>query len=140
MEQDMRREVAEAIRAADVALTHLSAAESNLQSAGNWGVWDLLGGGFLSTLIKHGKMDQAEEELSSARDALRRFAKELRDVEAELPLNVRVDDFLGFADYFFDGLVADWLVQKRIREASAQVTEAIRRVREIRARLTALPQ
>jgi hypothetical protein len=42
-----------------------------------------------------------------------------------------VGDFLSFADFFFDGFVADWLVQDRINEARRQVENAIRRVQEI---------
>ena len=39
------------------------------------------------------------------------------------------------ADYFFDGLVADWLMQDRINKARAQVDEAIRRVEGIMGQL-----
>jgi hypothetical protein len=38
---------------------------------------------------------------------------------------------LSFADFFFDGVVADWLVQDRINEARRQVDDAIWRVQEI---------
>ena len=45
------RELQEAIHAADDALYHLESARKCLQSAGNWGVLDLLGGGFISGMI-----------------------------------------------------------------------------------------
>ena len=99
------------------------------------GIMDMLGGGILSTFVKHSKMGRAEEELSNARSALRRFAGELRDVESTANADLRVDDFLSFADYFFDGLIADWMMQKRISDAKRQVAEAISRVSQIRARL-----
>ena len=41
------------------------------------------------------------------------------------------DGFLRFADYFWDGVVADWLVQDRINNVRQQVDEAIRRVEQI---------
>ena len=43
---DRYQEIREAIEAADVALAHLKSAQRYLDSAGSWGVWDLLGGGF----------------------------------------------------------------------------------------------
>ena len=46
-------------------------------------------------------------------------------------LNIDTHDFLTFADFFFDGLVADWLVQDRINDARMQVDEAIRRVEQV---------
>ena len=44
-------------------------------------------------------------------------------------------DFLSFADYFFDGIIADIMVQSRIKEAKKQVEDAIRRVQYILAQL-----
>ena len=44
-------------------------------------------------------------------------------------------DFLSFADYFFDGFLADMMVQSRIREAQRQVNDAIYRVENILSRL-----
>ena len=133
--KDERQEIREAIRAADDALMCLNDARQCLQSAGNWGIMDMLGGGILSTFIKHNKMGRAEQQLADARSALRRFAGELRDVESVVDVDLRIDDFLSFADYFFDGLIADWMMQKRINDAKRQVTEAINRVGQIRARL-----
>ena len=46
-------------------------------------------------------------------------------------LDFNNEGFLRFADYFFDGIVADWLVQDRINNARQQVDEAIRRVEQI---------
>lgn len=135
-----QQEIREAISAADNALTHLESARGLLQSAGNWGLMDMLGGGFLSTLIKRGKMSSAQEEMTAARTALRSFAKELRDVGDALHLDMPMDDFLSFADYFFDGMIADWMVQRRIGDAKRQTDEAIGRVSEIRAELSRMAE
>lgn len=44
-----------------------------------------------------------------------------------LSLNLRMEigDFLSFADFFFDGFVADYLVQSKIASARKQVEDAI---------------
>ena len=63
---------------------------------------------------------------------------ELRDVEEIPEFNLDVGDFLTFADYFFDGFLADVMVQSRIRDAQAQVADAIRQVERIRDQLMRL--
>ena len=46
-----------------------------------------------------------------------------------------IDGFLTFADFFFDGFIADIFVQSKIREGQRQVQEAIRRVEDILCKL-----
>ncbi|MEG1471257.1 MAG: hypothetical protein RSD76_02330, partial [Clostridia bacterium] len=97
-----------------------------------------LGGGFFSTLMKRGKMGNAEQEMMQARQAMRSFAAELRDVQNAAKLHIELNDFVGFADYFFDGMIADWMVQSRIGAAKEQVAEAIRKVQKVRNDLQGL--
>ena len=78
---DRERELREAKLAGQEALDYLNRAADSLQSAGNWGVVDMLGGGLISTFVKHSKMNDAEELVQQARSALKRFQKELMDVE-----------------------------------------------------------
>ena len=47
-------------------------------------------------------------------------------------------DFLTFADFFFDGFLADVMVQSKINNAKKQVDEAIRRVEEVLVKLRTL--
>ena len=68
MNESQRIEIEEAIAAADEALYHLNIAKKNLKSAGNWGLYDMFGGGVISGLIKHGKMESAEEEIELANE------------------------------------------------------------------------
>ncbi len=135
MDAFQHREISEAIDAADQALMYLNQARHSLNKAGNWGLVDLFGGGFLSTLLKHSHMDSAQRELEQARQAVRRFSRELQDVHAAMDVNLDTGDFLSFADYFFDGLIADWMVQSRISTAKRQVDDAIRQVERIRSQL-----
>ena len=124
----MEREIQEALTAGENALQSLYAASEQLDSARNWGIIDLLGGGFFTDLIKH---------LSQARYYLQQFQKELRNVAADDTIQLQTGDFLSFADFFFDGVVADYLVQSRINETRRKVAEAIRRVEELTAKLRA---
>ena len=135
MDELYRREIQEAIEAADDALLHLESAREYLGSAGRWGLFDLLGGGFISGIVKHSKMNDAEREVEKARMALQRFSKELRDVSGYS--SIHVDEFLTFADLVFDGFLTDILVQSKIGKAKDQCNEAIQKVAVIRQELAA---
>lgn len=135
---DYQREVNEAIQAGTRALRSLQQARESLNSAGNWGIVDLLGGGLISTFAKHSKMNDAERQIEQARSDLRQFRKELTDVDAFTDIHIETGDFLAFADYFFDGLIADWMMQSRINDAKKQVDDAIQKVETVLRRLRAI--
>ena len=127
------REIQEAIQAADVALDHLERAKRSLSSAGNWGLFDTLGGGFISGLIKHSKMSSAEDEINMAKEALSRFSKELRDIDGYS--SVHINGFLTYGDLFCDGFLMDVIVQSQIGKAKKECDNAIKQVSRIRNEL-----
>ena len=131
----MRREMKEAMDAGECALSSLRCAQEKLNSAGNWGILDMFGGGMFSTIMKRSKMDDAQSHMESAKSDLKRFQKELKDVDIPLDLRMEVGSFLSFADFFFDGFVADYLVQSKISDAKEQVSDAIIRVEQILSEL-----
>ncbi|MCH4208174.1 MAG: hypothetical protein LKF79_03395 [Solobacterium sp.] len=134
-----RDEIGEAVGAAEVALSHLYKAHDMLKSAGNWGVVDILGGGMLTTFVKHNKMDNARNELQMAKNALQDFSRELRDLDRVVDISCG-DDFMDFADYFFDGAMADFLVQSRISDTRRRVEDAIVQVERVHNELLDLEE
>lgn len=134
MSYDLEKEIREAISAGERALDSLREAQNYLNSAGNWGIVDILGGGLITDLIKHSKINNASQCMEAARQDLRRFQRELDDINEYLP-NIQVGDFLTFADFFFDGFIADMFVQSKIGDAKKQVADAIYRVESIVNRL-----
>ena len=130
-DRNYEKERREAIEAGQRVLNSLRAAQKELESARNWGMVDLFGGGFISSMLKQGKMNTAQNHMEQARYDLQNFSKELRDVERGVDLHINTADFLTFADWFFDGFAVDWMVQNRINRAREQVGEAIRRVERI---------
>ena len=127
------RERQEAIDAGERALDSLYGVRKELESAGNWGLLDMFGGGMFTTFVKHSKMNDAQRYMERAKRDLAAFSRELADVSETL--NINSGDFLTFADYFFDGFVADMMGQSRIRDAQRQVDDAIYRVESILSRL-----
>ena len=127
----MRQEMKEAMDAGTRALSSLRKAQEKLNSAGNWGLFDMFSGGLFSTIMKRSKMNDAQYLMEAAKSDLKRFQKELGDVNVPLDLKMEVGSFLSFADFFFDGFVVDYLVQSKISDAKEQVSDAIYRVEQI---------
>jgi len=138
MAYDKDREVREAIDAGEQALRSLKTAREKLNSAGNWGLLDIFGGDTISGLMKHKKIGDAERYIDDAKRDLRYFSRELGDIRGIENMNIDVGGFLTFADFFFDGFLADVMVQSKINNAKRQVDEAIRRVENVLKRLRAL--
>ncbi len=135
MTKDRATEIREAIDAADAALKHLGNAADMLDDAGRWGIVDMLGGGLITTLLKHRKISDAQDEIDEAKRALRIFVKELDDVDEATGLDVELGSGLQFADIFFDGVLADWIAQNKIDRAKQQVADAMRQVYAVRSQL-----
>lgn len=138
MVYDQEKEIKEAIYAVDTTLSYLKEAKGYLSSASNWGIFDMLGGGFFSTMIKRGKMNDANRCLEKAKRSVINTKKELNDINQTIDVDLEIDGFLSFADYFFDGLVADWMVQSKINSAQKQVDQAIEMLMEIRSTLSSI--
>ncbi len=134
-----QREVEEAEAAGRSALSIAESILDSLDSAKSWSTWDLIGGGGLvSDLVKHGYLDEAQDKVEDLQIALSRFHTELMDVEIPASFDVRVDGFLKFADFFFDGLLADWMVRDRIQGSREQVEEARRSIEKIMDQLRSI--
>ena len=121
------REINEAVLAGERALNSLREAKSKLNSARAWGVYDILGGGMISSIVKHSKVNDANEWLEQANRDLRRFAKVLRDVPGE-EIYVQAGDLASTLDIFFDNIFSDFIVQNRINEAREEIDRLINRV------------
>ena len=116
-------ELKEAISAGESARHSADKVLSSLDSAKNWGTWDLVGGGLVSDLAKHGHLDDAQSEVEILKMQLSRFKAELMDVTIHADMKVNIDGFLRFADYFFDGVFANWTVLDKINQSRDQVAE-----------------
>ena len=125
------KEVTEAIRAGERALDSLYLANRKLSSASGWVFLDLFGGNFFSGLMKHSNLSDASVYLRRARNEVDRFRMELGDIRDIPEVNDEIGDFLTFADFFWDGALADILVQSRIHECRNRVNDSINKIERI---------
>ena len=129
------KELNEAIRAGYDALSDIGTIEESLSSAEGWGTWDVFGGGLISDMAKYSHLDEAQRQINTLQRSLSRFRTELADVDIRMDIQIEVDSFLRFADYFFDNIFTDWAVLDRIRNTQSQVQQAGGSVRTIVSRL-----
>lgn len=130
-----QKEIQEAVQAGKAALHKTDEILASLEDAEGCGCWDIMGGGMLADWVKYDHLDSAQEQVEQLQVELRRFKTELADVEIDADLQVTVDGFLRFADFFFDNLFTDWEVLEHIDQAQSQVKETRRQIRRLLAKL-----
>src|SRR5690625_4860585 len=112
--QSFFMETSEAISAGEKVAESLTEAINALKKAEGWGVFDMLGGNAYASYVKHNHIDDAKESIHGAQIKMRIFQKELLDVRQDSDLDIEISGLLTFADFFFDGIVVDSIVQGRI--------------------------
>jgi hypothetical protein len=131
-------EVAEALRAARTAGQALSQVGEALGSAAGWSTYDtFLGGGLLSSSMKHSRLDEAAEAAARADQSLAVLRTELADVHgaALTAPRLAVGELTRFVDVWLDNIFTDLAVRDQIKQAQENVDGSIQLVREVQARL-----
>ncbi|MBA1336289.1 MAG: hypothetical protein HPY66_2724 [Firmicutes bacterium] len=82
-----------------------------MNSAGGGGTWNIFGSSVIAAMMKHSKIDKAQNEINNVQILIKRFYRELEDIGGEINLSIEIGSFLTFADYLFDGLFVDLAVQ-----------------------------
>lgn len=121
----LQREIREAINAGEAALKIANEVKNELLSADGWASWDALGGGMFVDMMKYSFLDEAEYQIQRLQTQLGRYKTELADVKVNAQIDVSIDEFLRFADYFFDNIFTDFTVLDKIEKALKQINETI---------------
>jgi len=133
---NQKRELDEAMEAGEAASALTEDVLNSLSSAESWGTFDILGGGIIADAMKYSDLDEAQMLIENLQDQLRRFKTELSDVTIDSEMNVKIDGFLQFADYFFDNLFTDWAVMDKIRNSRLQVENTGDQIQSVMEKLS----
>lgn len=138
-QERQKEEIREALAAGNSAIGTANSVISELEDADGWNTWDMFGGGGIIThMAKHSHLDGAQEKVEQLQGKLRRFKTELADIHIHADMQVNIDGFLRFADYFFDGLFADWAVGNQISESLSAVKKVKSQIRSALSKLEAM--
>lgn len=113
------KELKEAINAGKILLKELYKAKEKFESAHSWGVFDMFGGGLMSSMIKHDHINEANGIINNVKSLIKKFERELKDVDIEVDVNITTFD--KFGDIFFDNIFSDMMVQDKINNVLGQV-------------------
>lgn len=130
-----QRELEEARSAGDTVRCCLDQVMNALGSAESWGTWDVLGGGFLTDVMKYDRLDDAQRGMQQLQSALRRYRRELADVAALHIGDFRPDGLTMALDIWFDNIFTDWTVLDSISRARDQVDVLYQQVRNTQGQL-----
>ncbi len=132
------KEINEALDAGQQAEKMAQNMLKELKDAEGWGTYDMLGGGMLSSMIKHEHIDNAQKMTEGLQLAIRSFNTELADISRGAELDVNMDEMLKFADVWLDCFFTDIMVQDKIekslenvRRVKTQIVEVLREVEEM---------
>lgn len=131
-------EIEEALSAGKSVLASVQAAKTSLDHAHGWGTWDLLGGGLISDAMKHSHLEEAQSAINDVQSLLHRFHSELSDIQLDESVTIQIEGFTKFADFFFDGLLADWMVQSKINTSLENVNALKAKVERVLDKLNGL--
>lgn len=112
-----KREIQEALFEGDRLIPYIDNAISSLNSAKNWGIYDMMGGDLIATMAKRSKMSDASNALNSIKVMLNKYNSELNDLSEDISVSLNLDSFSGFMDYFFDNFFTDYFIQGKINFA-----------------------
>ncbi|WP_428666928.1 hypothetical protein [Runella sp.] len=132
-----KKEIEEALEATKVYLHLLETLIKQLRNAKDWGTWDLLGGGMISSYVKQQRLNEVRKTVSSLRHYESAFRRELADVKQSAALEIETGGFEEFLDVFFDNLITDWIVQQRINRSLAGAQKAYEQVGNVLSALEA---
>lgn len=96
-------------------------AEKQFKKARNWGFFDILGGGLITDLIKHSKLNNASNIMNRINSLLKDLQRELNEVVIPTDFSMNTFTFSSFADFVFDGFLADTYMQAKIMSSISQI-------------------
>lgn len=94
-----------------------------LDDAEGLGHFDLFGGGLITGVLKHHSLNKAQTLVEDLQTQLLRFKTELTDITIDADIQIKIHGPLQVADYFFDGIIADWTVLDQIHDAQEKVQQ-----------------
>lgn len=145
MEKDLsalEHEITELEEALDVGYKAFGISDKiveELAEADDLANWDTFMDSMLIDMQKHEHIHNAQDLIAGLQTELRRFKTELADVQIQGDIQIEMDDFSEFADWFFDNIFTDWDIKAKIENSlnqaentKQQITDTINLLKDMR--------
>ena len=124
--ENLAHEIIELEEALDVGYRAFDVVEKivdELREAYDLAEWDTFMDSMLIDMQKHEHLHTAQDMIQDLRNELRRFKTELADVNIEGDIQIEMDEFSEFADWFFDNIFTDWDIKEKIANSLSQADD-----------------
>ena len=135
---DNSLQVNQALTLTDQLITCLDDAERQLSSARNWGFLDILGGGLITDLIKHSKLQNAKNSMEHVNYIMQQLQQVLGSISIPGDYRMQIGGFATFADFFFDSGIVDVYMTAKIMNSLSEVRKLKEKCYELKRRLNDL--
>lgn len=131
-------QVNQALILTDQLISELDQAERQLSSARNWGFLDVLGGGLITDLIKHSKLQNAKNSMEHVNYIMQQLQQVLGSISIPGDYRMQIGGFATFADFFFDSGIVDIYMTAKIMNSLNEVRKLKEKCYELKRRLNEL--
>ena len=104
-------------------ITHLDKITDQLESVKRWSWADLLGGEFITSMVKRKKMKNISDDLQQLQPKLQHLKHTLEDANIQVDSAIDHSTSRQFFDTFFDNIITDLKVQGEIKDMLAELKE-----------------
>ncbi len=126
------REYDEAIIVGKDILEHFAAVLKYLKQAKDWGAWKMAGGRNMSSHNQRNAIDRARQLIYKTQHLLNILKKELQDINVyDFDTSLNSEQLDSFTNIFFDNLITDWIIQKKIKNTSAEIRSLYDRIKRL---------
>jgi len=135
---DRQFEILNAINSADFALQCLYQAQAAMNIGSKVSFWDMLSPKAFPSIMKYSALEEAEQEIRNAKNALQILNCELRDILGNGNMRLEFTKLASVVDMWFDSGFMDCLVHSQIGRVQKRIGKAIKQVEGIRRELVVL--
>ncbi|MBE6348596.1 MAG: hypothetical protein E7064_06610 [Spirochaetaceae bacterium] len=132
------KEINDVQKIIDEILSLIDEAETKFNKARNWGFFDILGGGFITDLFKHSNLDSASDIMNKINYLLKDLQRELNEVVTPTDFSMNTNTFASFADFIFDGVLADAYMQSKIMSSLKELKNLRSTLLNLKSKLSSL--
>lgn len=100
------------------------------KSSKNWGIFDMIGGGLIASLVKHNKINKANSMFSKLNEDLKLLKSEIKYLE-DFKLD-EISNLDKFLDIGFDNIFSDIYIQNKIKSSIDKLEELRCTIEEIK--------
>ncbi len=129
------KDIKEALKEGSDLKVKLQSINKKLKNVKKWGATKMHGRGRYSSYNKKTYIDEANREVVLADILIKQYDKEVQDIFPSVEHDITTDNFRDFLSIFYDNLITDWVILKKLDTAIHTMEDNLNRIRRIEMNL-----